>query len=91
MTGKDWSKLIAEIISAFLKVWILMLLWNALMPNIFVVLPTITYWQAFGLQIIFNLLFSDHSSMVSYLRDINNTLEMLERDKKIEIIQKSKL
>jgi hypothetical protein len=38
----------------------LQLLWNWLMPTIFN-LPTITFWQAMGLNIIASILFKDNS------------------------------
>jgi len=37
--------------------WLVMLLWNWLMPNLFG-LKAITYWQAFGLLILAKLIFS---------------------------------
>lgn len=42
--------------AAFLFGWIIMLLWNALMPAVFS-LAVITYWQAVGLAILARLLF----------------------------------
>ena len=48
--------------------WVVMLLWNWLMPDIFG-LPSVSYWQAWGLLVLFWILFkswsfkdSDHSS-----------------------------
>lgn len=48
--------------------WVVMLLWNWLMPEIFG-LPSVSYWQAWGLLVLFWILFkswsfkdSDHSS-----------------------------
>ena len=48
--------------------WVVMLLWNWLMPDIFG-LPTVSYWQAWGLLVLFWILFkswsfkdSDHGS-----------------------------
>lgn len=38
----------------------LQLLWNWLMPTIFN-LPTITFWQAMGLNILASILFKDNS------------------------------
>ena len=38
----------------------LQLLWNWLMPTIFS-LPTITFWQAMGLNIMASILFKDNS------------------------------
>lgn len=54
--------------------WVVMLLWNALMPAIFN-LTTITFWQAAGLLILFRLLFGmghqhrrwDHGPSRSFL------------------------
>ncbi|MCD6322317.1 MAG: hypothetical protein J7L77_04765 [Clostridiales bacterium] len=49
---------------AFLFGWVLMLLWNWLMPTIFG-LTTITYWQGFGIFFLAKLLFGfggEHSS-----------------------------
>lgn len=49
---------------AFLLGWVVMLLWNWLMPAIFG-LGTITYWQGFGIFFLAKLLFGfggDHSS-----------------------------
>ena len=44
------------IVLAFFFGWIVMLLWNWLMPTIFG-LSVITYWQAWGLVILSHLLF----------------------------------
>jgi hypothetical protein len=48
--------------------WVVMLLWNWLMPDIFG-LPSVSYWQAWGLLVLFWILFkswsfkdSDHGS-----------------------------
>lgn len=49
---------------AFLLGWVIMLLWNWLMPAIFG-LGTITYWQGFGIFFLAKLIFGfggDHSS-----------------------------
>ena len=49
---------------AFLFGWVIMLLWNWLMPEIFG-LGTITYWQGFGIFFLAKILFGfggDHSS-----------------------------
>lgn len=37
--------------------WLLMLLWNAVIPAIFVGAPTLTFWLAVGLILICNILF----------------------------------
>jgi len=59
--NKNWGRkailfipLIAIGITAF--IWVIMLLWNWLMPDIFQ-LPEITYWQAAGLFILSRILF----------------------------------
>lgn len=44
------------VILAFVFGWLVMLLWNWLMPTIFS-LPQITFWQAWGLVILTHLLF----------------------------------
>ena len=46
---------------AFLCGWILMLLWNWLMPDIFG-LKRVTYWQAWGLLILSHILFKGFRS-----------------------------
>jgi hypothetical protein len=43
------------VVFAFLFGWVVMLLWNWLMPAIFG-LPTITYWQAWGLVLLSHIL-----------------------------------
>lgn len=48
--------LLAILVIAIIKSWIVMLLWNALFPTLFG-FTTITYWQSFGLNIICGLLF----------------------------------
>ena len=45
--------------------WIVMLLWNWLMPIIFL-LPKVTFWQSWGLVILFGLLFR---SNINYKKD----------------------
>ena len=40
----------------FLEAWVVMLLWNALLPTIFS-LPTIGFWAACGLKLLINFLF----------------------------------
>jgi hypothetical protein len=44
------------VLVAFLLGWIVMLLWNWLMPSIFG-LPTIGFWKAWGLVILAHILF----------------------------------
>lgn len=51
---------IAGGIIALLMAWPLMLLWNWLLPAIFGV-KVITFWQAFGLVFLTNILFKSHS------------------------------
>lgn len=50
---------IAGGIIALLVAWPLMLLWNWLLPAIFGV-KVITFWQAFGLVFLTNILFKSH-------------------------------
>lgn len=40
-----------------LEAWFIMLLWNAVIPVIFAGVPTISFWLAFGLMLLCNLLF----------------------------------
>lgn len=40
-----------------LEAWILMLLWNAIIPVIFVGAPTIGFWMAMGIMLLCNILF----------------------------------
>lgn len=47
---------LAAALFSFITAWIVMLLWNWLMPIIFG-LGTITFWQAFGLMILSSMLF----------------------------------
>ena len=55
MDKYDWIKVIGIIIGSIMLDLILtvpaMWLWNYLMPNIFN-LPTLTFWQVFGLEIL---------------------------------------
>lgn len=51
---------IAGGIIALLVAWPLMLLWNWLLPVIFG-FKVITFWQAFGLVFLTNILFKSHS------------------------------
>lgn len=48
--------LIVAILIAFMFAGILMWLWNAILVVLFNI-PVITYWQAFGIYIISNILF----------------------------------
>ena len=40
-----------------LEAWFVMLLWNAVIPAIFAEVPTISFWLAFGLMLLCNILF----------------------------------
>ena len=40
-----------------LEAWILMLLWNAVITTLWVGAPSLTFWLAFGLILICNILF----------------------------------
>lgn len=62
--------LIASFIIAFGFSAVLMWLWNAIVVDIFLV-PTITYWQAFGLYIISNILFKINTNTGVKLNDKN--------------------
>ena len=44
-----------------LEAWILMLLWNAVIPSLWVGAPSLTFWLAFGLILICNILFKSTS------------------------------
>ena len=48
--------LLAAILIAFVYAGILMWLWNAILVVLFNI-PVVTYWQAFGIYIISNILF----------------------------------
>ena len=54
-----------SLLFAPLFAWIVMLLWNWLMPIIFL-LPKVTFWQSWGLVILFGLLFR---SNINYKKD----------------------
>ena len=68
--------IVLAVLMAFLFGWIVMLLWNWLMPAIFG-LTTITFWQAWGLVLLSHLLFkmghhdhdSDHCSHGAHWKD----------------------
>jgi hypothetical protein len=51
--------LVFAVVMAFLFGWLVMWLWNQIMPAIFG-LKLITYWQAFGLIILAKLFFGGH-------------------------------
>lgn len=65
------SALIAALIMAFITPWIVMLLWNALVPTIFG-LTTITYWQSFGLSILISLLFGGNMTYAELRRELRS-------------------
>lgn len=65
---------IAQIIALFIKALIIMLLWNMILPCLFSVIPEITYWQAFGLQILFANLSKSNALIERYLKSIYNKL-----------------
>ena len=45
-----------------LEAWIIMLLWNAVMPCIWATAPTLSFWVSFGLMWLCHLLFIGVSS-----------------------------
>lgn len=47
------------------EAWILMLLWNAVIPLLFVGAPTLQFWWAVGLLLICNILFKSSSGFKS--------------------------
>ena len=55
IAGMVIGGLALAVIFAFLFGWAVMLLWNALMPEIFG-LPLITYWQGWGLVLLSHIL-----------------------------------
>ena len=56
IAGMVVGGLALAVVLGFLLGWIVMLLWNALMPQIFA-LPKISYWQGMGLVILSHILF----------------------------------
>ena len=68
------SALIGRVLGLFIRAWLVMLLWNALMPFIFSVLPELTYWQSFGILLLSNFLFNDNGTIVLMLQNINKKL-----------------
>jgi hypothetical protein len=62
----------------FLCGWIVMLLWNWLMPDIFG-LKRLTYWQAWGLLILCHILFKGRSSGMSGRRSDRKRRRQLRR------------
>ena len=57
---KKFIELIVVLAASFLIVAILMWLWNGLVVALFS-LPVITYWQAWGIYILSNILFKSSS------------------------------
>lgn len=64
---------IAQIIVLFIKALVIMIVWNMVLPNLFSVVPAISYWQAFGLHILFIYLSSGNELIVRYLKKIYYT------------------
>ena len=59
--AKIFSRVIPTILiltTLFLGAWILSACWNAIIPLVFAGVNTITYWQAMGLMVIVDTLFS---------------------------------
>ncbi len=56
--------LVLAVAFAALEAWVVMLLWNNVLCAIFTSVPTITFWLAWGLMILCNILFKGIS--VSY-------------------------
>lgn len=52
---------LALIISFFVVPWLVQLLWNALLPELFG-LTSITYWQAVGINVLCGILFGNRGS-----------------------------
>lgn len=46
---------------AALEAWLVMLLWNAVLVTLFPSLPTLSFWLAWGLMILCNILFKSVS------------------------------
>jgi len=51
------SVIIIIAVLVIIKIWVAMTVWNLMIPSIFG-LPTITFWQMFGLDVLINLLFN---------------------------------
>lgn len=64
---------IAQIIVLFIKALVIMIVWNMVLPNLFSVVPAISYWQAFGLHILFIYLSRGNEHIVRYLKKIYYT------------------
>ena len=50
------------VLGFFLGGLLIYLLWNAIIPNVFPAVSTITYMQAVGLKVLVSLLFDSYSS-----------------------------
>lgn len=50
-----FSVILVALITNFILAYIIMLLWNWLLPTLFGLI-TITYWQAFGVLILLNII-----------------------------------
>ena len=57
---EDFIELLFSVGLIFLIGWVVMLLWNFVMPVIVVGIVTLNYWQALCLYILCRLLFTRH-------------------------------
>ena len=55
-----------------LSAWLIMLLWNAILPAIIGGVSIITFWQAFGLDLLVSLLFGGLGKTVSKIIKISS-------------------
>jgi len=62
--GVFFLAILIALIFGFLLAWVIMVLWNCLMPDIFN-LPQINYWQAFGLYFLSYLLIKSSTTYSS--------------------------
>lgn len=53
------STVITALIIDLIMAWIVMLLWNALLPVLFT-FPAVTYWQSFGIMLLIDILFKSN-------------------------------
>lgn len=77
IVGMVLGGIILAAVMAFLLGWVIMLLWNWLMPALFG-LGTINYWQGFGILFLAKLLFgfgSGHSSDSGNKKDKKGTIK----------------
>lgn len=56
------AAIVMVLVVDLIMAWCVMLLWNAIIPIIFA-LPTITYWQAFMLMLLTDILFKSKISV----------------------------